>query len=456
MKKMFYPESIAVFGVSASLDNMGKFIVRNLQQFGFKGPIYAVGSRNAEVFGVKIHTSVFDIPDPIDFAAILVPAKYVPQILRDCGRKGIKRVLISSGGFSEYESEKVTLETELLDTAHQYGIRFLGPNCIGIVNMDNGLCLPFNPMDPDDLRKGNNSLLVQSGGVTIHLGNIFSDEMVGLNKMVSFGNKLNIDEVDLLSYLLEDTSTQNIFLYLEGLKRCRAFIELAVKSPKPIVVLKANRSPATAAIARSHTAALASNDEIVEGALKQAGIVRVETLEEMVLCAKVFSLPPLKGNNLVVLSMSGGLAVIGADSSAKYRFNLPPMPEELLQYIEERRKGGVIHLTNPMDFGDVYDFRVMFHTIERILALDYVNGLIVSLPYQKRMELFYSKTEGIGLVGRIFREWTKKSNKPIGVSFFTTKSNLDMLKKQIDFPIFDNLTDSIEAFAFSRSFWQYH
>lgn len=456
MKKMFYPESVVVLGVSSSLDNMGKFIVRNLQQFGFKGPIYAVGSRSGEVYGVKIHTSVFDIPEPVDFAAILVPAEHIPQILIDCGRKGIKRVLISSGGFSEYEGGKVKLERVLLDIASNYGLRFLGPNCIGIVNMDNGLCLPFNPMDPNDLRAGNNSLLAQSGGVTLHLGNIFSDEMAGINKMVSFGNKLNIDEVDLLSYLLEDESTKNIFIYLEGMKRCHSFLELAGKSRKPIVVLKANRSPVAGEIARSHTAALASNDDIVEGALRQAGIVRVETLEEMVLCAKVFSLPPLRGNNLVVLSMSGGLAVIGADSSAKYGFQLPSLPDDLLKYIEERRKGGVIHLTNPMDFGDVYDFRVMFHTIERILALDYVNGLVVSLPYMKRMEVYLSKTEGLSLMGKTFRDWTERRNKPIGLSFFTTRSNLDMLKKQIEFPIFDNLTDSIKAFAYSRAFWQHH
>ena len=282
-----------MIGATASPGNLGKNIVENLLNFDFRGRVYPVAPSGGEVHGLSIYGSVLDIPEPVDFAAILIPAANIPGVLDECGRKGIRRVLISSGGFGEFQHERKRLEGELLRIAGKYGIRFLGPNCIGIINLENGLCLPFNPVRKDGYRKGPHSILAQSGGITHQLGHLFSDEKLGISKLLSVGNKLNIDEVDIVRYLVEDPETEQIFLYLEGTENLRAFTGIAQSTRKPIVVCKSNRHQETSEIAHCHTAALASDDRIVSSALRQSGITRVETLHEMTLCAKALKLPLL-------------------------------------------------------------------------------------------------------------------------------------------------------------------
>jgi len=452
MKNLLFPASVAVIGATANPGNLAKNIVENLLDFGFGGPVYPVSLSGGEVHGLTVYKSVLDIPDPVDFAAILIPAANIPDVLEECGRKGIRRVLISSGGFEEFSHDGKHLGEELLRVVDKYDIRFLGPNCIGIINLENGLCLPFNPVRRESLIKGPHSMLSQSGGVTLELAHLFSDEKLGFSKLLSMGNKLNINEADLVKYLIEDPETEQIFLYLEGLDNLKELMQLAQSTPKPIVVCKANRHQETREIAHCHTAALASDDRVADAAFRQAGILRVATLQEMTLCAKALKLPPLRGDNLAVLSMSGGIAVLTADACIDNGFRLPPLPRDLLDHIEKHRRGGVIRMTNPLDFGDIYDLDMFMYTVDKVLGLDNIDGMVLSMPFSPDMARMLEKVPEMGQVFQNVLAFSRIYNKPIAFSFFTEKEYLDHLKELLNFPIFDDAVQSVRGMRFLRDF----
>ncbi|MGC1404480.1 MAG: CoA-binding protein, partial [Thermodesulfobacteriota bacterium] len=259
MKIFFYPTSVAVIGVSNSPDNLGRNIVSNLLEFQFDGQIFSVGPRGGVLFGQKIYPEIGQIPAEVDLAVILTPAITVVDILRQCGEKGIKRAVIESGGFREFAENRAHLEKELLQVAGKYGIRFIGPNGLGVINRENGLCLPFMAMHKE-MRLGHISILAQSGGVGLSYIGFLASENSGINKFVSMGNKLNVTENDLLEFLIQDPGTEVICLYLEGIADGRRLMEIISRSSKPVIIHKSNVSPISAHIAFSHTASLLSDD----------------------------------------------------------------------------------------------------------------------------------------------------------------------------------------------------
>ena len=255
MHEIFYPRSVAVVGVSARKNNLGRNIVANLIEFGFDGIVYAVGHRGGVIETRRIYVSVGDIPDHVDLAVILTPAETVPGILEECGQKGVRWAIIESAGFREYGEAGRKLEEEMVRIADRYGIRYVGPNCIGAINLENGFCVPF-PRLKRFVKPGGVSVVSQSGGVGMSVLNLMANEGVGLNKFVSVGNMLNTDAEDLLEYLIEDEGTKLIFLYLESMSNGRRLMEIARRSPKPILTFKANIGRLGQRIAASHTASL--------------------------------------------------------------------------------------------------------------------------------------------------------------------------------------------------------
>jgi acetyltransferase len=452
MEDLLFPSSVAVVGATPNLANLAKNIIQNLLDAGFKGRIYPVAPSGGEVYGLPIHKSVMDIPGEVEFAAILIPAASIPAVLEECGRKGIRRALVSSGGFDEFSDSGSDLAQELLRIARKYDIRFLGPNCIGIINLENGLCLPFSPVEAVDLRKGPHSIIAQSGGVTLRLAHLFSEEGLGFSKLFSVGNKLNINEVDLVTYLIDDSQTEQIFLYLEGIDDLKGLMKMPRRTKKPIVVCKATRYEETQEIARCHTAALASDDRIIDAGLKQAGILRVDTLQDMALCARALKLPPLRGDNLAVLSVSGGVAVLIADACIACGFTLPPLPRDLIDHIEKHRRGGVIRMTNPLDFGDVYNVEMFRYAVDAVLSLDTIDGLVLSMPFSPHMAKLLGQApdtdEGFGNTMDLSREF----DKPIALSFFTQRKHVDGLRERLALPVFDDAVQSVRAMRFLRDF----
>ncbi|MFH0788097.1 MAG: acetate--CoA ligase family protein [Pseudomonadota bacterium] len=446
MKQFFYPSSIAVIGVSTSPDNLGRNIVSNLVEFQFNGRFFAVGPKGGILFGQRIYTEIGQIDAEIDLAVILTPALTVVDLLRQCGEKGIKRVVIESGGFREFAKDRAPLEKELLEVAERYGIRFIGPNGIGNINMENGLCLPFMVMHRD-MRPGHISILAQSGGVGLSYMGFLSSENIGINKFVSMGNKLNVNENDLLEFLIQDPGTEVICLYLEGITDGRRMMEIISRSSKPIIIHKSNIGPVSAQIAFSHTAALLSDNKVVEASLKQAGAIRVHDFEEAINYLKILTLPRLKGNRLAVVSRSGGHAVVAADSCSKYGFVLPAFPQAFFAEIEKHFRASVIKLSNPLDLGDLFDLPVYVQIVEETIQREDIDGLILIHVYRAEGE-----REGSRKLIQKSEELSQRYQKPVAVCIFSEDWELAYIKKHLTMPIFLSPEKATQALHLSLRF----
>ncbi len=446
MREIFYPSSVAVVGVSAKPTNLGRNIVANLIEYGFTGIVYAVGPSGGMIETRRIYRSVGDIPDHIDLAVILTPAQTVPAILEECGKKGIRNAIIETAGFREYTEEGRQLEEKIAQVADEYGILFVGPNCIGAINMENGLCVPF-PRLKKFVKQGDVSMITQSGGVGMSALNLMANEGLGLNKFVSVGNMLMIDAEDMLAYLIEDEGTELIFMYLESIRDGRKLMEIARKSPKPVVIFKANIGELGKNIAQSHTASLASDDKIVEAAFHQAGIIRVNSATTVGNNLKILGLPPMKGKNLAIISRSGGHAVMAADATELAGFNLAHFPESFLREIEKHFRASVIRLTNPLDLGDLFDLNVYAHIVEQTLELEDVDGIVFLHTSLSDAENQTSRK----LLDRMI-ELVDKYDKPVAYYISAAAEEVNYLKQNYDFPIFTQVVETIRALEMSHHY----
>ncbi|MEW6188291.1 MAG: CoA-binding protein, partial [Thermodesulfobacteriota bacterium] len=447
MRPVFYPESIAVIGVSTSADNMGLGIMYNLSEFGFKGTIYPVGIKGGELGGKTIYPSVLNIPGQVDLAVILTPARTVASILDDCGRKGIRWAVVESSGFREYREEGKRFENDMLRSAEKWGMRFIGPNCIGVINIENGLCTPFTPLKPM-VRRGDISIISQSGGVGMSVLNLMGNEGLGLNKFVSAGNMLNIQTEEFLEYLIQDPSTNYIYLHLEGIQNGRKLMETARRSPKPILISKANIGRLGKSIASSHTASLSSNDKVVEAAFRQSGIIRINDGTTLGNDLKILHLPPMRGRNLAIISRSGGHAVIAADVCELVGLNLAPFPQEFIREIEKHFRASVIKLTNPLDLGDLFDSDFFLYIIERTLTQEGVDGLVFLHTIIPVIEGPKSRE----LLSRV-SELSRQYQKPVAVYVSTEDQEVAWLKRNLNFPIFTQIVETIRALDLNRRYY---
>ncbi|MBN1944792.1 MAG: acetate--CoA ligase family protein [Bradymonadales bacterium] len=448
MDRFFHPHSIVVIGVSASETNMARFIVYNCKKWGFPGAIYAVGPRGGSVYGVDIHPDLEQVPDGVEMAVILTPSRVVPDLLETCGKKGITRVVIESGGFSEFDDQAVGLEQQCLDIARRHGIRLVGPNGIGLVYPRHGIALPFTPFE-NPIPQGDVSILSQSGGVAIHLILEMVRQGQGLCKLVSLGNKLDLDEVDFVRYLLEDPETRIIVLYLEGLSRARELMELATRADKPIILLKSSVGTFGARAARSHTAALSQDDAVVEAAMKQAGILRVGETAELVLAAKALRMPPMKGNRVAVVSRSGGHAILVADALERDGFSLPTFHPSVLEVARKALRANVIQLNNPLDVGDIFDFPAYLSILESILEAGDHDGILFLHTYRVEPQRQVARQIMQGI-----EELAARHDKPISCCLVTLAEELRALRSISAYPLFEMPEEAAHALRLSRNHCQ--
>ncbi len=315
LEKLFIPESIAVIGASSKKGKIGYEILENIIEYGYKGKVYPININKKEIMGLKAYKSVLDVKEDIDLAVIAIPAKFVPSVLLECGKKGIKAVTIISSGFSEIGDSKT--ETLLVEIAKKYGMRVLGPNVFGVVYTPNHMNATFGP---GDILKGNIAFVTQSGAIGIALMGKTRAENIGLSTIVSVGNKADIDDSDLLDFLKDDKNTKVILLYIEGLKRGRKFLESAVETSfkKPIIAIKSGRTEKGAKAAASHTGSLAGSDKVFSYAFKQSGILRADTMEDAFDWARMLSLSPIpKGEKCLIITNGGGVGVLATDACEK-------------------------------------------------------------------------------------------------------------------------------------------
>ena len=449
MKTLFYPQDLVIVGVSESKENLGRTIAENLDRFMFSGDVYLVGRNRGKIGSSPVYGSIHELPVTPDIAVFLIPASHVAENLEACGKKGIKRVVIESGGFSEFTEKGYEVEQNLLNIAAKYGIRFIGPNCISIINLDNGLVLPFMPMDPAVMQKGIVSLISQSGGIVFGGLKLFSCENIGVNKLISIGNKVDLNENDYLKYLIEDDKTGIIGLYIESVSDGRKLMQIAASTDKPIVVLKSNTSEKSHEIASFHTAALAGNDKVCEAAFAQAGMHRVKSFGEMADLFKVFQLPPMRGNNLAVIGRSGGQIVMAADAASDNNFNLVKFSHALLKHIGEHARASVIRLTNPLDMGDIFDLKFYAEVVEAVLAESGIDGIVLQHLHGRGAE-----TEATKELIKNVEKLSLQYRKPVAFCLMTERDEWFSLKTFTDFPLFLEPCCAIRALAASRRQFQ--
>ncbi len=386
LEKFFHPESVAIIGASPKEGKVGRVLVENFIK-RFRGRIYPINPKHSEILGLKTYPSVKDVPDKIDLSVIAVPAPIVPKVLEECGEKGVKAAIIISGGFRETGTkEGEELEKRVVEISKKYGIRIIGPNCIGVYDNWSGVDTFFLP-DEKMMRppKGYISFISQSGAFASALLDYMAYHGIGISRAISYGNKVDVDDVDLIEFLGRDDKTKIIIMYVEGFKtgRGRLFLEKAreVVKEKPIIVYKAGKTARGSKAAASHTAALAGSYEVYKAAFQQAGIIEAYSFDEIFDIAKMLLTQPLmNGNRVFIVTDAGGIGVMLTDALTSEGFEIPVTPDDLKEELREVLPPHCI-VENPIDLtGDADDerFRVV---LEKLLPKPYVDAVVIgALP----------------------------------------------------------------------------
>ncbi len=393
---IFYPQSVAVVGTNKVTGTVPGDIFVNILQAGFQGVIYPVSPREKSIGGVKAYKYIIDIPDEVDLAVIVFPSSVCKLALEQCGQKGIKSVIIISAGFREVGEKGLAKEKELLEIACKYNISFIGPNCLGVINTDpiSRLNASFARKYPDE---GSIAFLSQSGALCTAVLDYARAKNIGFSKFVSFGNKADISEIELLYYLMEDEKTKVILLYLEEItdgpglmKAARHVIE---KSHKPVLIIKSGRTMAGASAAASHTGSLAGKDEICDAAFKQAGIIRCDNIEEMFNIAIAFVYQPApKSNKIAIITNAGGPGVLITDAAIKEGLELAKFSDDTTASLKKSLPT-TANINNPVDvIGDARADRYVA-AISAVFKDENVDGVFVILTPQSMTDIDSIATE---------------------------------------------------------------
>ncbi len=373
------PRSVAFFGASNNYTSMGTTQLTVLKALGYEGAVYPVHPREETVLGYKAYRNVADLPEVPDLAVLVLPTTIVSDVLDECGRKGIRHAIVISGGFREVGGEGVALEKQLLETARKHNIRFLGPNCIGAVNSHHKFNTTFHRYE---CKAGFIGMASQSGSFITQMFDYLSLFGLGFSTGFSVGNEANIDIVDCMEYLALDPDTKVIGLYIEGIRRGRAFIETAraIAPKKPIVAFYVGGSEEGKRAGFSHTGALAGPDRLYDGVFRQSGIIRASSIEELFdMCWALGTCAPLKGPEIIIQTHSGGPGAAAADACGREGLKLPPLHEQT----RDRLKNLIPHTAstnNPVDLTFNKNPLDYFSTIPKAL-LDDPNtfGLLIYL-----------------------------------------------------------------------------
>ena len=406
------PKSIAVIGASDKQGSVGRAITSNIMN-GYKGIVYPISPTRETVFDQKAYKSVLDVPDSIDLAVVITKNTIVPVVLEECGKKKIKGAIVITAGFKEVDEEGKKLEQKLKDIATKYGVKVIGPNCLGVMNLEpqtmmNSTFLKITP------KSGKIALVSQSGAICAALVEDASAQGIGFSAVVSMGNKADMTEIDILKMLADHEQTKVIVMYLEDMGDGQEFLkvckQITKNNKKPILVLKSGRSPEGAKAAMSHTGALMGSDEIYDAVIKQSGAIRVDTMEELFDYATAFSKQPLPTEgDLVIVSNAGGPAIISTDSCSKLGIKMAKI-EEIRPKID-----AVIppwgSSRNPVDIVGDADFNRFENVLNEVLAHKNVGSVIsmctpsATLDYDKLAEVIvkmskkYKKTMLASLMG---------------------------------------------------------
>ena len=459
LEKVLNAESVAVVGASKNETKRGYQTIRTLLEEKYEGDIYPVNPKEASILGFKCHKSVSEIEGFVDLALIATPARTLPAVLADCGKKGVQGAVILAGGFGETGQEGRTLENEVVATARKHGIRLIGPNTSGMMNLKIGL----NLVGMRDVPKGNIALLSQSGNMALTLiteARLKSKK--GFSYYVGVGNEADIKFHEYLEFFRQDPQTDVILMYVEGMRQGREFLEQAYKTTieKPVVLLKSGRSATGKRSAGSHTGALAGISEVATGAFKRAGIITVEKSDQLFPAAEALSnLPPIKNNKVAILADGGGHATIAADLLTDLGVEIPVLSEKTQAKLRELLPAAA-SVPNPVDVaGGTDSDPSIFADCARIILKDpNVGGLLIvglfggyGIRFAESLSLM--EEDGAHRMGKM----VKKYQKPIVLhSLFSSAQphSLDLLR-YYKIPVYDSLDVATKCIGVLSEYGQY-
>lgn len=441
---IFYPKSVVVVGTNRGKGTVPFDIFYNILKDGFQGTVFPVSPRDRSVAGVKAYKYVIDIEDEVDLAVVVFPATVAHLAMEQIGQKQISSAIVISAGFREIGEAGLKRELELKEIADRYGISFIGPNCLGVINTDPECS--FNASFARQMpAEGNIAFLSQSGALCTAVLDYARAKNIGFSKFVSFGNKADISEIDLLYYLKDDPKTKVILLYLEEVTEGRALMQAARKiiceSGKPVLILKSGRTREGASAAASHTGSLAGSDEVCDAAFRQAGIIRCDTVEDMFNYAVALADQPVpRGNRIAIITNAGGPGVLATDQAVREGLALARFSQRTTEILKKSLPH-TANLKNPVDLiGDAKRDRYSV-ALSSILDDDGVDGVLVILTPQSMTDI-RSIAEEICSVSR-------RQQKPLYSSFMgqaDVSEGVEVLQR-LHIPHYPLPEDACKAFS---------
>ncbi len=410
LDEFFTPKSVAVIGASTSPGKLGYAVLENLVEGGYidVGTVYPINPKADEILGQKAYPSVLDVPGDIDLAVVVIPYKFVPSILEDCGKKNIPAVVIISAGFREAGMEGLERELELVDIAKKYKIRLIGPNCLGIIDTFTPINASFSAGTPP---KGPMAFMSQSGALGTAILDWAQAGRLGLAKFVSLGNKADVSEIDLLKAWADDKNTNVILMYSEGLPNGQEFIKVAreVTKKKPVVAIKSGVTKSGSRAVSSHTGSLAGSEQAYQAAFQQAGVLRANDMASMFDMALALGYQPLlKNDRIAIITNAGGPGILATDALERSGMSLARLEVETIQELEKFLPDAA-SAANPVDvLGDAKGDRYQF-ALDKVSKDPNVDGIMVVLTPQAMTEI----PETAKAVG----ELSNKIDKPVLACF---------------------------------------
>jgi len=410
LNSFFEPTSVAVIGASRDPSKLGHSVLKNLVEGGYvqRGAVYPINPQGGEIAGLQSYPSVLEVPGPIDLAVIVIPYKLVPQALRTCGEKGIRAAIVISAGFREAGMEGVERERELVDIAHQYQIRLIGPNCLGVIDTYTPLNASFAAGTPPS---GPMAFMSQSGALGTAVLDIALAGRLGLSKFVSLGNKADVSEIDLLQAWVGDQNTNVIMIYSEGMPNGQEFIRVAreITRQKPVIAIKSGVTQSGSRAVSSHTGSLAGSEQAYQAAFSQAGILRAESMQSLFDMALAIGYqPPLAGDRIAIITNAGGPGILATDALERAGLSMARFKVETIHSLEKFLPDAA-SAANPVDvLGDARADRYKI-ALETVAADPNADALLVVLTPQAMTEV-EATAEAVG-------QLANQSDKPILACF---------------------------------------
>jgi acetyltransferase len=445
LKPLFSPNSVAVFGASNQIDSVGQIVFQNMLKSGYKGRLYPINITHSEIQGCKAYSSISEIMEPVELAVIATPPESVLAIIEQCGKRNVKAAVIITAGFGETGAAGKALELAILENAQRYGVRLIGPNCLGVMRPDIGLNATFNN---GSAISGNIAFISQSGALCTAILDWAKSNDVGFSSVISMGAALDVDFGEILDYLISDSKTHSILLYIEGIHNARSFMSAirAAARIKPVVLVKVGRHTAASKAAISHTASIVGSDDAFDAAVRRAGVVRVQTVTQLFSAAKVLSYGPVPtGKRLAIVTNGGGPGIMATDCAIDLGLTMATLSDITIEKLNQALPSNWSH-SNPVDIiGDAQADRYK-QAVKACLEDINVDGVLAILTPQAMTKPLQ--------VAKVVIELSDQYHKPLLTSWMGEEQVEESrtLFNQAKKPSFRTPEEAVEIFSFLAAY----